>query len=114
MTGPDMTGPDMTDPDLTSPSRSGLPPLRWLRRLWPQKVRTKLTVTYAALFLAGGCALLGLTYGLVAANLSAHPRASGKPIMSASEYVKLCKKPAPTKDSPGREQSETRRKLIVA
>ena len=72
-------------------------PLRWIRRLWPQRVRTRLTVTYAALFLAAGCALLGLTYGLVAASLPAHPRASGKPILSASQYVQLCKKHAPIK-----------------
>jgi signal transduction histidine kinase len=66
--------------------------VRWIRRLWPQRVRTRLTVTYAALFLAGGCALLGLTYGLVAASLPAHSNASGKPLMSASEYLKLCKR----------------------
>ena len=43
--------------------------LRPVRRLWPQKVRTRLTLTYAALFLAAGSALLGLTYGLVASSL---------------------------------------------
>jgi len=40
-----------------------------LRRLWPQKVRLRLTLLYAGLFLLAGGAMLGLTYGLVAASL---------------------------------------------
>jgi signal transduction histidine kinase len=68
-----------------------------LRRLWPQKVRARLTVTYALLFLAGGSALLALTYGLVAATLSTNSVQSnfGPPIVSRltyADYVKLCKK----------------------
>ena len=47
-----------------------------VRRLWPQKVRTRLTLIYAALFFAAGSALLGLTYGLVASSLSARPAAA--------------------------------------
>ena len=47
--------------------------LRPARRLWPQKVRTRLTLIYAALFFAAGAALLGLTYGLVASSLPAQP-----------------------------------------
>ena len=47
--------------------------MRTLRRLWPQKVRTRLTLTYAALFLAAGTALLALTYGLLAASLPTQP-----------------------------------------
>ena len=47
--------------------------LRPLRGLWPQKVRTRLTLIYAALFFAAGSALLGLTYGLVASNLPTQP-----------------------------------------
>jgi methyl-accepting chemotaxis protein len=50
--------------------------LRPVRRLWPQKVRTRLTLIYAALFFAAGAALLGLTYGLVASNLPTHPPSS--------------------------------------
>ena len=42
---------------------------RWPRKLWPQKVRTRLALLYAALFLLSGSALLALTYGLVAASL---------------------------------------------
>ena len=50
--------------------------LRPLRRLWPQKVRTRLTLLYALLFFAAGSALLGLTYGLVAGNLPTQPSAA--------------------------------------
>ena len=50
--------------------------LRPARRLWPQKVRTRLTLIYAMLFFAAGSALLGLTYGLVASSLSARPAAA--------------------------------------
>jgi signal transduction histidine kinase len=46
---------------------------RPVRRLWPQKVRTRLTLIYAALFFAAGSALLGLTYGLVASSLPTRP-----------------------------------------
>ena len=44
-------------------------------RLWPQKVRTRLTLIYATLFFAAGSALLGLTYGLVARSLPTQPPA---------------------------------------
>ena len=47
--------------------------LRPVRRLWPQKVRTRLALIYATLFFAAGSALLGLTYGLVASSLPAQP-----------------------------------------
>jgi signal transduction histidine kinase len=50
--------------------------VRPVRRLWPQKVKTRLTLIYAALFFAAGAALLGLTYGLVASNLPTHPPSS--------------------------------------
>jgi hypothetical protein len=36
-----------------------------LRRLWPQRVRTRLAVFYALLFLVAGLALLALTYTLL-------------------------------------------------
>jgi signal transduction histidine kinase len=44
-------------------------PPRWLGRLWPRKIRLRLALLYAGLFLATGSALLALTYGLVAASL---------------------------------------------
>jgi signal transduction histidine kinase len=46
---------------------------RPIRRLWPQKVRARLTLIYATLFFVAGSALLGLTYGLVDNGLSAQP-----------------------------------------
>jgi signal transduction histidine kinase len=47
-----------------------------VRRLWPQKVRARLTLIYAALFFVAGTALLGLTYGLLASSLPTRPPAS--------------------------------------
>ncbi len=69
--------------------------LRW--RPWPRKVRTRLALLYAVLFLVSGSALLGLTYGLVAANL---PAASATPAVSQdqNQLAKLsaaCKQPHP-------------------
>ncbi len=77
-------------------------PVRLIRRLWPQKVRTRLTVIFASLFLAGGSLLLGLTYGLVAASLPTQADTAGKPPMTINQYAKLCKgspsgAPAPSK-----------------
>jgi signal transduction histidine kinase len=46
------------------------------RRLWPKKVRTRLTLIYAMLFLAAGLALLGFTYGVLASSLPTSPPAS--------------------------------------
>jgi signal transduction histidine kinase len=50
--------------------------LRPVRRLWPQKVRTRLTLLYAMLFFAAGLALLGLTYGILASSLPTSAPAS--------------------------------------
>jgi len=68
-----------------------------LRRIWPQKVRTRLALLYAVLFLISGSALLGLTYGLVAANLPATP-VSTAPGFDKNQLAKLskaCKQPYP-------------------
>ncbi|HTZ23534.1 MAG TPA: hypothetical protein VMC83_06040, partial [Streptosporangiaceae bacterium] len=46
------------------------------RRLWPQKVRTRLTLLYAILFFIAGLVLLALTYALVAASLPTQPSLS--------------------------------------
>jgi signal transduction histidine kinase len=50
--------------------------LRPVRRFWPQKIRTRLTLIYATLFFAAGSALLALTYALVASSLPAQPPAA--------------------------------------
>jgi len=64
-------------------------PLRRLRRFWPQKVRTRLTLLYAGLFFAAGSALLGLTYGLVASSLPAQPAANLNASQTSQEQAKL-------------------------
>jgi signal transduction histidine kinase len=73
------------------------PLLRPVRRLWPQKVRTRLTVIYALLFFAAGSALLALTYGLVASSLPARPPASTTSISSQELNFlnRECKAPSP-------------------
>jgi signal transduction histidine kinase len=66
-------------------------------RIWPQKVRTRLALLYAVLFLISGSALLALTYGLVAANLPAKP-ASSASRFDSNQLAKLsvaCKLPYP-------------------
>jgi signal transduction histidine kinase len=73
-----------------------------LRRCWPQKVRTRLTLIYAGLFLAGGSALLGLTYGLVASSLPAHPSSTRRPVLSQQEFNQLCKHAPPTPSKTGK------------
>jgi signal transduction histidine kinase len=68
-----------------------------LRRIWPQKVRTRLALLYAVLFLISGSALLGLTYGLVAANLPATPVSPAGRFDSnqLAKLSKACKQPHP-------------------
>jgi signal transduction histidine kinase len=61
--------------------------LRPVRRFWPQKVRTRLTLIYAALFFAAGLALFGLTYALVASSLPTHPPAGAA--VSSRELTNL-------------------------
>jgi len=71
--------------------------MKRLGRIWPQKVRTRLALLYAALFLISGSALLGLTYGLVAANLPDKP-ASSASRFDRNQLAKLsvaCKLPHP-------------------
>jgi signal transduction histidine kinase len=69
---------------------------RILRRCWPQKVRTRLTLLYATLFFAAGSALLGLTYGLVASSLPAAPAtSSGYSKQQLAKLSSTCKQPHP-------------------
>jgi signal transduction histidine kinase len=50
--------------------------MNWWRRLRPKRVRTRLTLLYSSLFLAGGAVLLGLTFGLVSNSLRSVPASS--------------------------------------
>jgi signal transduction histidine kinase len=76
---------------------SRIPPTRW--PLWPRKVRTRLALLYAGLFLISGSALLGLTYGLVAASLPAQSSSPASSTgMDSNQLAKLgiaCKQPNP-------------------
>jgi len=69
--------------------------VRLPRRLWPQKVRTRLTFIYAMLFFAAGSVLLGLTYGLVASNLPAQasPAAASLSSQQLNFLERECKPP---------------------
>ena len=70
-------------------------PLRGLaQRCWPQRIRIRLALIYAGLFLVAGSALLGLTYGLVASSL---PVSSGAPQLSNQQekLAAACKQPHP-------------------
>jgi signal transduction histidine kinase len=74
-----------------------------VRRLWPQKVRTRLTLIYAGLFFTAGLVLLALTYGLVAASLPTQPVAGARATSHELNRLNQCKptlarpnKPIPT------------------
>jgi hypothetical protein len=58
---------------------------RLARRCVPQRIGPRLTVTFAALFLLAGSALLGLTYGLVDASLHS---ASGRGGLTKQQALK--------------------------
>jgi signal transduction histidine kinase len=61
------------------------------RRLWPRRVRARLAVLYAALFLLAGSALLALTYTLLAGRLPA-PASTSKSVAARSgELAVVCK-----------------------
>jgi signal transduction histidine kinase len=69
------------------------------RRLWPRRMRTRLAVTYAVLFLLAGTALLAVTYTLVATVLFPAPANTSKPIPPReAQLLGLCK-PPPTSAS---------------
>jgi signal transduction histidine kinase len=58
----------------------------WISRRLPQTVRVRLSVLYAALFLAAGAILLGVTYGLVASSL---PRPASVSSVTRAQVAKL-------------------------
>jgi signal transduction histidine kinase len=63
-----------------------------LRRLWPRRVRARLAVLYALLFLVAGLALLALTYALLASRLPA-PANTARPAVAPSDLA-LCEQRA--------------------
>jgi signal transduction histidine kinase len=69
-----------------------------LRRLRPRRVRTRLTLLYTSLFLAGGIVLLALTFALISNSLHA---GSNTPQPTPSpKLIQACKQEA-TAPSPG-------------
>jgi signal transduction histidine kinase len=64
---------------------------RWLRRRMPQRVRTRLALLYAALFLAGGTVLLGLTFGLVSHSLGGQPTPKASSNVPDKAFLFACK-----------------------
>jgi signal transduction histidine kinase len=69
-----------------------------LSRWWPKKVRTRLTLLYALLFLAAGSVILGLTYGLVASRIPAQTARSQLSPNQSQKLIRLCKdQPQPAK-----------------
>jgi signal transduction histidine kinase len=68
------------------------------RRLWPRRVRTRLAVLYAVLFLLAGTALLAVTYTVLASVLLPAPASTSKSVVPRTEQLLgLCKQ----RESPG-------------
>jgi signal transduction histidine kinase len=65
--------------------------VRSLRRVWPQKVRTRLALLYASLFFAAGSALLALTYALLASSLPTKPLPTATVSSQLSTLIHECK-----------------------
>ena len=68
-----------------------LPIVGAVRRLLPRRVRARLALLYAVLFLLAGSALLALTYALLADRLPKPPPAT-KVITPNAQLLTLCKK----------------------
>jgi signal transduction histidine kinase len=62
-----------------------------MRRWWPQRVRTRLALLYAGLFLLAGSALLALTYALLASRLPKPPPAAAQIVSHDPQLQILCK-----------------------
>lgn len=69
---------------------TGASTARAFRRLWPQRVRTRLALLYAALFLLAGSALLTLTYALLASRLPAPASISKSVAVRNGQLAALC------------------------
>jgi signal transduction histidine kinase len=69
-----------------------------VRRLWPQRMRTRLAVFYALLFLVAGVVLLALSYTLLASVLLPAPGPPPKLTPQQQALLSVCK-PPPTSPS---------------
>ena len=70
-----------------------------LRRLWPRRMRTRLAVFYALLFLVAGVVLLAVTYTLADAVLLPSASAPSKPLTPQEQALLPICKPLPTSPS---------------
>jgi signal transduction histidine kinase len=66
----------------------------FLRRLWPRRVRTRLALLYALLFLVAGSGLLALTYTLLASRLPAPATTSKSVAIHNGQLATICKQHA--------------------
>jgi signal transduction histidine kinase len=62
-----------------------------VRRLWPRRVRARLAVLYAVLFLLAGSALLALTYTLLASRLPASASSSSAIAARNEQLAEVCR-----------------------
>ena len=70
-------------------------PLAVVRRLWPRRVRARLAVFYAILFLLAGTVLLALTYTLLVGVLLPAPANTSKSFAPRTgQLLGLCKQRA--------------------
>ncbi len=67
-----------------------------VRRCRPRRIRARLALLYAVLFLLAGSALLALTYGLLASRLP-QPPPSGKQVGARPQLLALCKEGGKTR-----------------
>jgi signal transduction histidine kinase len=62
-----------------------------VRHLWPRRVRARLALLYALLFLLAGSSLLALTYALLASRLPKPPPVAKQDLAVNPQLVALCK-----------------------
>ncbi len=66
-----------------------------VRRFWPRRIRVRLALLYAVLFLLAGSALLALTYALLASRLPKPPAVGGQIVARDPQLLALCKEGQP-------------------
>jgi signal transduction histidine kinase len=70
-----------------------------LPRVWPRRMRTRLAVFYALLFLLAGVVLLALSYALMTSVLLPAPAPPARPLSPQDESLMALCKPLPTSPS---------------
>jgi signal transduction histidine kinase len=83
-----------------------------LRPLWPRRVRTRLTLLYTSLFLAGGVILLGLTFALVSNSL--HAGSNGPHPAPSPGLIQACKQEATARLPAGKPSTDKAQPPLAA